>query len=172
MSPLDVVPDPLNTMRLPPDGGRGGARFVPNLRSMNTLRELNWPLPVILGLVGLIRPLARITLERSALPTALIALSMTAVVTVMWALGIGLARSANPLLGGIVTGLVYAVGAIILSGILSPILLGQLDGPLARPFAIVPMLLVNALWGALAGGLAMIVRRLRWGTWTLERIRS
>lgn len=139
---------------------------------MNTFRELNWPLLIILGLLGLVRPLARITLEGTQLPTPVIALGMTALVTLVWALGLGQSRAANPLLGGTITGLVYAVGAIILSGILSLILHGQLEGPLARPLAIVPMLLINAIWGAIAGGLALVVRRLRWGTWTLERVRS
>lgn len=136
------------------------------------MRELNWPLLIILGLLGLARPLARITLEGTQLPTAVIALSLTVAVTIIWALGIGLARSPNPLLAGIITGLVYAIGAILLSGILSPILHGHLEGPLAQPSAIVPMLLINALWGGFAGALALLVRRVRWGTWTLDQVRS
>lgn len=136
------------------------------------MRELNWPLLIILGVLGLARPLARITFEGTHLPPGAIALSMTGLVTIMWGLGLGLARAANPLLGGIITGLIYAFGAIILSGILSPILNGHLDGPLAHPWAIVPMLLINALWGGVAGALALLVRRLRWGTWTLDRVRS
>lgn len=136
------------------------------------MREINWPLLIILGVLGLARPLARITFEGTHLPAAVIALSMTGLVTIMWAMGLGLARAANPLLGGIITGLVYAIGATILSGILSPILNGHLDGPLAHPWAIMPMLLINALWGGLAGALALLVRRMRWGTWTLDRVRS
>lgn len=145
--------------------------LVSNLNGMNRIRKLDWPLLIILGLLGLIRPLARIIFEETDLPTAVIALSLTVLVTLMWSLGLGLARVANPVLGGIVTGLVYAIAAIILSAILSPVLLGRLEGPLAQPLAIVPMLVTNAGWGAIAGGLALFVRRLRWGTWTLDRVR-
>lgn len=142
---------------------------------MNTLRQLIWPLIIVLGILGLVRPLARIVFEGAQLPTPVIALSMTLLVTIVWmagcwVLGLGLSRAANPLLGGIATGLVYAIGAIVLSAILSPILLGHLEGPLSNPFAIVPMLLTNAVWGAIVGGLALVVRRIRWGTWTTGRV--
>lgn len=137
---------------------------------MKYFRELKWPLLIILGLLGLVRPVARIALESSGLPTQSIALGLTALVTLVWVLALGLSRSANPLLSGGIVGLVYALGAIILSGILSPILLGHLEGPLAQPLAIIPMLVTNAVWGVIAGGLALLVRRLRWGTWTLNRL--
>ena len=137
---------------------------------MNTLRDLNWPLIIVLGIVGLVRPLARIVFDGTQVPTAVVALGTTVLVTVVWALGLGLARAGNPMLGGIATGLVYALGAIVLSGILSPTLLGHLAGPLSNPLAIVPMLGANAVWGAIAGGLALLVRRVRWGTWTRARV--
>lgn len=137
---------------------------------MNTLRQLNWLLIIVLGILGLVRPLARIVFEGTQMPTAVMALSTTGLVTVVWALGLGLSRAGNPMLGGIATGLVYALGAIVLSGILSPILLGHVEGPLSNPLAIVPMLLTNAVWGGLAGGLALLVRRVRWGTWTMGRV--
>lgn len=137
---------------------------------MKYLRELKWPLLIILGLLGLVRPVARIALENSGLPTPAIALGTTALVTLVWVLALGLSRSANPLLSGGIVGVVYALGAIILSGVLSPILLGHLEGPLAQPLAIIPMLVTNAVWGVIAGGLALLVRRLRRGTWTLNRL--
>jgi thiamine transporter ThiT len=59
------------------------------------------------------------------------------------------------------TGLTYAVLSIILSGILSPILTGELQGPLAMPIAIIPVVLFNAVWGLAAGGLALLLQRLR-----------
>ncbi|MBM6588726.1 hypothetical protein [Brevibacterium sp. RIT 803] len=137
---------------------------------MKYFRELKWPLLIILGLLGLVRPVARIALENSGLPTPAIALGMTVLVTLVWALALGLSRSANPLLSGGIVGVIYALGAIILSGVLSPILLGHLEGPLVQPLAIIPMLVTNAVWGVIAGGLALLVRRLRWGTWTLNRL--
>ena len=38
---------------------------------------------------------------------------------------------------------------------------GELQGPLAHPVAIVPVLLVNALWGLIAGLLAVSAAKLR-----------
>jgi hypothetical protein len=82
-------------------------------------------------------------------------------VTAVWVLVVGLGRVAQPVLTLVGAGLAYGVFAIALSGILSPILSGELQGPLAMPIAIVPMLLVNALWGLVAGGLALLVARVR-----------
>ena len=115
-----------------------------------------------LGLLALVRPLASIVVEQSgheldAVPRLL----LTAAITLVWVAVVGLGRAPRPLLTLVLAGLVYAVAAIVLSGILSPLLLGHLSGPLAQPLAIVPMLLVNALWGLIAGLLALGVRRLR-----------
>ena len=115
-----------------------------------------------LGLLALVRPLASIVVEQSgheldAVPRLL----LTAAITLVWVAVVGLGRAPRPLLTLVLAGLVYAVVAIVLSGILSPLLLGHLSGPLAQPLAIVPMLLVNALWGLIAGLLALAVRRLR-----------
>ena len=115
-----------------------------------------------LGLLALVRPLASIVVEQSghdlgAAPRLL----LTAAITLVWVAVVGLGRAPRPLLTLVLAGLVYAVAAIALSGILSPLLLGHLSGPLAQPLAIVPMLLVNALWGLIAGLLALGVRRLR-----------
>lgn len=137
---------------------------------MNTIRELNWPLIIVLGLAGLARPITRMIFDGQGVTSAVLALGMTAVVTIAWALALGLSRSPQPVLGGVATGLIYALGAIILSAVLSPILLGRLDGTLANPIAIVPMLLTNAVWGAAAGAIALVVRRVRWGTWNQAAI--
>ena len=50
--------------------------------------------------------------------------------------------------------------AIALSGIVSPLKDGELQGPLANPTAIVPVLAVNALWGLLTGLVATGLRRI------------
>lgn len=115
-----------------------------------------------LGLLALVRPLASIVVEQSghelgAAPRLL----LTAAITLVWVAAVGLGRAPRPVLTLVLAGTAYAVAAIVLSGILSPLLLGHLSGPLARPLAIVPMLLVNALWGLIAGLLALGVRRLR-----------
>ncbi len=121
------------------------------------------PLLVLgLGLIALVRPLASIVVEQSgheldAVPRLL----LTAAITLVWVAAVGLSRAPRPVLTLVLAGTVYAVAAIALSGILSPLLLGHLAGPLAQPLAIVPMLLVNAVWGLIAGLLALGVRHLR-----------
>ena len=62
-------------------------------------------------------------------------------------------------------GLAYGVLSIVLSGILSPILTGELQGPLATPFAfaVVPVLVVNGVWGVVTGVIALAVMRMREG---------
>lgn len=142
--------------------GRG--RWVPRVGAMNTFRSLSWPLIIPLGLLGLVRPIVRIVLEGASVATPVIALTMTGLITIVWTLVLGLSRAKHLLVSGIATGLVYAIGAIILSGILSPILLGHLDGPLADPIAIIPMLLTNVIWGVLVGALALAARRIRAGS--------
>jgi hypothetical protein len=83
--------------------------------------------------------------------------------TSAWVLIVGLSRVREPLLTLVAAGLTYAVAAILLSAVLSPILTGELQGPLAMPFAVIPLFVTNMLWGLVAGALAVLVRRLRDG---------
>lgn len=115
-----------------------------------------------LGLIALVRPLASIVVEQSghelgSAPRLL----LTAAITLVWVAVVGLGRASRPVLTLVLAGVAYAVAAIALSGLLSPLLLGHLTGPLAQPLAIVPMLLLNAVWGLIAGALALGVRHLR-----------
>ena len=59
--------------------------------------------------------------------------------------------------------LVYAGSSILLSAIPSPMLEGELQGPLATPFGIgvLSVLVVNAIWGAASGAAALLVRKMR-----------
>ncbi|MGC5627919.1 hypothetical protein ACPYO6_06690 [Georgenia sp. Z1344] len=123
---------------------------------------IGWFLAVGLGLFGLVRPLARIVTGQAEVETgAALPIGATVLVTVVWVAVVGLGRTRRPFATLVVTGLVYAVASILLSGILSPLLDGRLDGPLANPIAIVPVLAVNAGWGAVAGLLALAVRSTR-----------
>ncbi|MFI6288101.1 hypothetical protein ACIBCM_25710 [Streptomyces sp. NPDC051018] len=126
------------------------------------LRALNLPLVAVLTAVALVRPLMStaglgdVLGGRPATP-----LILTAAISLIWILTVGLRRDRDPLLTLVVTGLAYALAVTVLSAVLSPILLGRLEGPLARPYAIVPLCLVNALWGAVCGALALALRRMR-----------
>lgn len=122
----------------------------------------SWPLILGLGVFALARPVTNTVLDQAAIdPGPVVPLGFTALITLVWVLIVGMGRAARPVLTLILTGAAYAIFAILLSGILSPLLLGHLDGPLARPIAIVPMLLTNALWGLIAGLLALALQHLR-----------
>ncbi|MEU9336024.1 hypothetical protein AB0D49_23070 [Streptomyces sp. NPDC048290] len=125
------------------------------------LRALNRPLVGLLVAVALVRPLFSVTGLSDALGKPAAPLLLTAGISLTWILVVGLRRDPEPLLTPIAAGVGYAVAVTVLSGVLSPLLLGRLEGPLARPYAIVPLLLTNMVWGAVCGGLALAVRRAR-----------
>lgn len=127
----------------------------------NPLLELNWPIGVGLGVFALIRSLASITGVDELLGRPATPLLLTALVSLVWILVIGLSRVPRPFLTLVLSGAVYGVGAIVMSAILSPLLAGELQGPITNPFAIVSVLLTNLAWGALAGALALVIRRAR-----------
>ncbi|WP_293698806.1 hypothetical protein [uncultured Agrococcus sp.] len=129
---------------------------------MMTTRTLHWPLIVGLAILALVRPLTRIVAEQAGtelLPG--VPILLTILVSAAWISIVGFSRNESPLLTLSFAGTAYAIFAIALSGILSPVLNGELQGPLANPIAIVPMLLLNAAWGLAAGALAMLVQHLR-----------
>lgn len=123
------------------------------------LRHLNWSLILGLAALALIRPLFSIVGLSDLLGKPATPLVLTAVITVAWVLVVGLSRVREPVLTLVAAALAYAVAAGILSAILSPILTGEVQGVLATPLAIVPMLITNAIWGLVAGLLALAVQR-------------
>ncbi|GAA1487881.1 hypothetical protein [Brachybacterium sacelli] len=134
----------------------------PDATAHTAAQPLRWPLILGLGLAGLARPLSNIVLDQTGLDLgAAVPLAWTLLISLLWIGAVGLTRTPRPVLTLILTGLAYAVCAILLSGILSPLLLGHLTGPLAHPIALVPMLLTNGAWGALTGALALLLQRAR-----------
>lgn len=129
---------------------------------MASLRQISFPLVIVLGIAALTRPLLNIVADQvgwdrpSAIPVLL-----TVIITALWVAVVGLRKTRQPVLTLVCVGLTYGILATILSGILSPILTGELQGPLGNPIAIIPMLVVNGLWGAGAGVLALLVQRAR-----------
>lgn len=105
-----------------------------------------------LAALALVRPLFSIV----GLIDALGEPAAPLLLTLAWALIVGLSRVREPLLTLVAAGLSYAVATILLSAVLSPILTGHPQGPLATPFAIVPLLVVDTMWGLIAGGLAVL----------------
>jgi predicted neutral ceramidase superfamily lipid hydrolase len=131
---------------------------------MDVLKGLHWPLIAGLGALALVRPLIRIVGGQLGVdePPAL-AVVVTVVITLVWVAVVGLTRVPRPVLTLVLVGLVYAVLSMLLAAVLSPVLDGRAQGPLANPVAIVPVLLTNAVWGLVAGVLALGVRRARGG---------
>lgn len=152
----DRVPSGRSGPGLGPRDVHGGSR-------MEIIKGLRWPLIVVLAVVALARPIMSITGLTDDLGRPLTPLVVTAAVSVIWIASVVLARVNRPVLTLIFAGLGYGVFSIILSGILSPILNGQLEGPLATPVAIIPVLIVNGLWGAVAGLIAKAVQGARPG---------
>lgn len=138
-----------------------GSQTAGDYGCMSTLKRLHWPLALGLGAFGLIRPVLNITGVAEDLGKPLTPVLVTIGISLVWIAIVGLSRVAEPVVTLLIAGIVYGVLAIIVSAILSPILLGELHGPLANPSSIVPVLLVNAVWGLIAGLLAPGVRRLR-----------
>jgi hypothetical protein len=127
------------------------------------LISLHWPLVVGLGALALVRPLMSIVGLMDELGRPLAPLLATLVISVVWIAVVGLSRVPEPVLTLVFAGLVYAGLSIALSAILSAILTGELQGPLATPFGtgVLSVLVVNALWGAVTGAIALLVRRMR-----------
>lgn len=123
-------------------------------------RPLNWFLILTLGVFALLRPLVRIVASQANvdLPAA-VPVALTIGVTVVWVAVVVVSRAESPVLTLVLAGIVYGVFATLLSGILSPVLDGSLEGPLANPVAIIPMILVNALWGLIAGSVSLLLQR-------------
>ncbi|HIY23283.1 MAG TPA: hypothetical protein H9837_03095 [Candidatus Brachybacterium merdigallinarum] len=125
-------------------------------------RSLNWALIIGLGAAALARPTTNMLTDQLGIELGpIVPLGWTLVISLVWILVVGLGRTARPLLTLTLTGVFYALFAIVLSAVASTILLGALSGPLAQPLAILPMLLLNALWGLLCGALALALRHAR-----------
>lgn len=124
--------------------------------------SLNWLLILGLGLLALARPITNTVLDQLGIELGpVVPLGSTLLISVIWIGSVGLTRTLSPVLTLLLTGLTYGVAAIALSGILSPILLGELQGPLTTPIGIVAVLVTNAIWGLIAGAIALVLQRAR-----------
>lgn len=131
------------------------------MNTTTTLKNLHWPLIIGLGTFALIRPLVNILGLDDILGQPGTVLLLTGTITLVWVLAVGLSRVSRPVLTLVAAALVYALCAALLSAIISPILDGQLDGPFARPWVFIPLLATNAIWGAVAGLLALLLQQVR-----------
>lgn len=123
------------------------------------MKNVNIPFVLALASLALVRPLMSMLGLLEAIGQPYGSISVTVFISILWIGIVVLSRVAHPVKTLLYTGITYGVYAILLSAILSPILEGQLQGPITNPFAIVSVLLTNALWGLVAGGIATLLQQ-------------
>ncbi|EES72388.1 MULTISPECIES: hypothetical protein [Paenibacillus] len=123
------------------------------------MKNVNIPFVLALASLALVRPLMSMLGLLEAIGQPFGSISVTVFISILWIGIVVLSRVAHPVKTLLYTGITYGVYAILLSAILSPILEGQLQGPITNPFAIVSVLLTNALWGLVAGGIATLLQQ-------------
>lgn len=129
---------------------------------MDKIKTLPWLLIVILGTFALIRPVVNTVADQAGWDlSSAVPIGFTVLISLVWIAVVGLSRLSQPVLTLVFAGLSYGVLATLLSAVLSVSLSGTLQGPIANPIAIVPMLVINAGWGLLAGVLALLLQRAR-----------
>ncbi len=127
---------------------------------------LRWGLILLLGALGLVRPLLSILGAYDALGgEALGPVAVTAILAVVWVGVVLVTHAPNPLLTLTLAGVSYGVLAILLQQIAGNIFLDRppAEAPSPAPVLVVSwvaILVTNALWGAFLGLLATALGRL------------
>ncbi|WP_082232034.1 hypothetical protein [Halobacillus massiliensis] len=115
---------------------------------------MNYTFIFTLGALALIRPLfsGLGLLEMIGKPAA--SQAVTFVITIVWVAAAVWKDIDQPVKTLIGAGLVYGMFAIVISAVLSPIVTGDLQGPLTHSLGALSVLLTNAIWGLAAGVIA------------------
>lgn len=124
------------------------------------MKSPQWSLVIVLGALALIRPFLSIvgimdTLGKPAAPIAI-----TIAISLAWLLVVVLFNARQPLLTLVGAGLVYGVLAIVLGATLGS-LTGEGGLAILNPFAVVSILITNAIWGAVVGLIAFGIQKAR-----------
>ncbi|WP_461143192.1 hypothetical protein [Salinifilum aidingensis] len=128
---------------------------------MDRCNGASWPLALALGAFALVRPLLSMTGVMDDLGRPVAPLAVTAVISAVWIVVVGLSRVRHPVVTLVGAGLVYGVLAVVLSAVWSLLLTGQLQGPLTTPWGVgvVATLVVNVVWGAVTGVFAALLQQ-------------
>lgn len=126
---------------------------------MNNDKQLQWPLIIGMGALALIRPFMNMTGLIDVLGRPFGPILLTVLISVAWLAIVGLGRVRAPVLTLVLAGVTYGVFALVIGAILSPLLTGQLSGPITNPFAIVSVLITNAIWGLVVGLAAWAIQQ-------------
>lgn len=127
----------------------------PTRRAPSPMQEVSWRLVLALGAFALIRPLLSITGVADVLGRPATPILATLVISLVWVV-VAATRARQPLLTLVLAGITYAVLSVALSGVLSVLLEGELQGPLTNPVGIVGVLVTNVIWGAITGVIALV----------------
>lgn len=119
--------------------------------------QTQWPLILGLATLALIRPIISMVGLSEAIGQPVVSIAVTLLISLVWIAVVVRARVSRPVVTLTLTGLAYGVFAILISAVFTPILTGQLQGPATNVFALVSVLLTNALWGLIAGLIAQTV---------------
>jgi hypothetical protein len=104
------------------------------VRTKDIIRE-NLIFILGLGALALIRPIMKITGIMDLIGQQFGSILMTILISLSWLIIVVVRRVPHPVAILVGAGMSYALFAIVLSGILSPLLHGELQGPLTNPFA-------------------------------------
>ncbi|MNI47597.1 hypothetical protein D3C73_1021270 [compost metagenome] len=112
-----------------------------------------------LGALALVRPVMKMTGVMDLIGQQFGSILMTILISLAWLVIVWAKRVTHPVAILVGAGLSYALFAILLSGIASPIIDGKLQGPLTNPLALVSVFVTNAIWGFLVGFIAKAFNR-------------
>jgi len=124
-------------------------------------KRINWKVIAILSFIALIRPFMSILGISEAIGQPTASIAATIIISIVWIGAVVLRQESQPIKTLIYAGIGYGILAIVISGILSPILTDHLQGPLTSPYAIVSVLITNAVWGFLTGLFACAVLKVK-----------
>lgn len=125
------------------------------------LSELPWKLIVPLGALGLVRTIPGIIGSEDPLWVSILVILLLPTVTAIW-IGVAIFRRVpHPFVTLVCTGGMYGVWAIILNVAIQGNFSKLSHGPVGVLGGIVAILVINLIWGAIAGLIAVGIRRLQ-----------
>lgn len=126
-------------------------------------KKLNWGVITTLSFIALIRPVMSMLGISEAIGKPVASITATIIISLVWIIAVVFRQEPQPIRTLIFVGIGYGILAIVISGIFSPILTGHLQGPLTNPFAIISVLMTNAIWGVITGIIAYAVLKIKRG---------
>ncbi|WP_425953615.1 hypothetical protein [Xylanimonas sp. McL0601] len=137
------------------------ARPDPDHQGTAPWQRVAWPTAVVLGLLGLARPVAAVVARAAHTDLGLAAVWITVAVSVVWVVVVAARRSTPAIPTLVAAGLVQAASAAVLALGTTWVFDGKPAGPLVRPVELAVLLGAGALWGLVCGAAALTLRRAR-----------